>query len=640
MRMTIANKLYVGTGVLAATLIGLTIFAQLNLQTTVEQISDIDHYRELQSTIAPRIIDHMKWGESLAVGSILFDKEFTGQLDHTKCKFGEWYYSYKPPTELLATFNKLEEPHKRLHATAAQVMAALKAGDKDLAKKIYREETSAYLTDTQEGLVKLRDEFKALVGAKTAGLQKSQSRSGNLSLVVYLGLMALLISGSLLFLVIPIKRGFVSISGVVRNMAKGDLMTAVEVKSRDEIGETLGAMKTMVENLSEHARNAERVSLGDLSVDIRLLSDKDVLGSSMKSMVRNLTAHAKIAETISKGDVRCTVNVLSDKDALGLSLKRMVEQLRTVATDVKSAADNVASGSQQLSAGSEQMSQGATEQAASAEEASSSIEEMNATIKQNSDNASQTEKIAKKSAADALESGQAVTEAVTAMKEIAGRISIIEEIARQTNLLALNAAIEAARAGEHGKGFAVVAAEVRRLAERSQTAAGEISKLSASSVEVAERAGGMLMKLVPDIQKTSELVQEISAASKEQSSGSDQINISIQQLNQVVQQNAGAAEEMSSTAQELSSQAEQLQDTISFFKVEDEGRKGVRFARKTAPQERNIHVAHMPEMGDKSRTSAFVRNAAPAGVALNLHHDGKGNGKGDDCDGEFERFAQ
>ena len=165
-----------------------------------------------------------------------------------------------------------------------------------------------------------------------------------------------------------------------------------------------------------------------------------------------------------------------------------------------------------------------------------------------------------------------MSETVGAMKDIASKISIIEEIARQTNLLALNAAIEAARAGEHGKGFAVVAAEVRKLAERSQTAAGEISQLSTTSVEVAEKAGQMLAKLVPDIQKTAELVQEISAASKEQTTGADQINSAIQQLNQVIQQNAGAAEEMSSTAEELSSQAEQLQGTIAFFKVNEIGR--------------------------------------------------------------------
>jgi methyl-accepting chemotaxis protein len=292
------------------------------------------------------------------------------------------------------------------------------------------------------------------------------------------------------------------------------------------------------------------------------------------------------------------------------------------------------------------MSQGATEQAASAEEASSSIEEMNATIRQNADNALQTEKIALKSAADALESGKAVAEAMAAMKDIAARISIIEEIARQTNLLALNAAIEAARAGEHGKGFAVVAAEVRRLAERSQTAAGEISKLSGSSVQVAEKAGTMLAKLVPDIQKTAELVQEISAASREQTTGAGQINGAIQQLNQVIQQNAGAAEEMSSTAEELSSQAEQLQEAIAYFQVDEQERPGVRklaAVKKTEKSERlskekaALRVAHLPHAVGQSHGSVYApAPARPSGVTLNLGRDAGDGGDGRDKD--FERY--
>ncbi|WP_235264124.1 methyl-accepting chemotaxis protein, partial [Geoalkalibacter ferrihydriticus] len=207
-------------------------------------------------------------------------------------------------------------------------------------------------------------------------------------------------------------------------------------------------------------------------------------------------------------------------------------------------------------------------QAAAAEEASSSMEQMAANIRQNADNAMQTEKIAAKSAQDARQGGEAVGKTVTAMKQIADKISIVEEIARQTNLLALNAAIEAARAGEHGKGFAVVAAEVRKLAERSQTAAAEISDLSGSSVEIAEQAGKMLTQMVPDIQKTAELVQEIAAASKEQDAGAEQVNKAIQQLDQVIQQNASASEEMASTSEELSSQAEQLQQAIAYFKVD------------------------------------------------------------------------
>ena len=282
-----------------------------------------------------------------------------------------------------------------------------------------------------------------------------------------------------------------------------------------------------------------------------------------------------VATEMASGNLDVSITAWG-RDELGqllIALQNMVEKLRTVVADVKIAANNVASGSEQLSAGAGAMSQGTTEQAASTEEASSSIEEMSATIKQNADNAAQTEKIALKSATNAADSGLAVAEAVAAMKNIASRISIIEEIARQTNLLALNAAIEAARAGEHGRGFAVVAAEVRKLAERSQVAAAEISKLSLSSVRIAEHAGTMLTQLVPDIQRTAELVQEISAASREQTGGTDQINNAIQQLNQVVQQNAGATGEIASTAEELAAQAEQLKTTVAFFRVAESGAK-------------------------------------------------------------------
>jgi methyl-accepting chemotaxis protein len=323
---------------------------------------------------------------------------------------------------------------------------------------------------------------------------------------------------------------------------------------------------------------------------------------------------------------------------------KMVEKLKAVVADVKSSADNVASGSLQLSSGAEQLSQGTTEQAANAEEASSSVEEMNATIRQNADNALTTEKIARKSANDAIESGKAVSEAVHAMKDIAGKISIIEEIARQTNLLALNAAIEAARAGEHGKGFAVVASEVRKLAERSQVAAAEISQLSGTSVEVAERAGGMLAKLVPDIQKTSELVQEISAASKEQAGGADQINGAIQQLNQVVQQNAGAAEEMSSTAEELSSQADQLQNAVAFFKVAGEEHKSLPEITRSRITHHVPAIRTASGRDKQSQVMAPTASSRRKGVDLVLDPAAKGNIKDnsnsakDMMDSEYEKF--
>jgi len=339
---------------------------------------------------------------------------------------------------------------------------------------------------------------------------------------------------------------------------------------------------------------------------------------------------------VAGGDLTASVTTESGDEigTLVTNIGSMVQKLQGVVASVKSAANNVADGSRQLSAGSEQMSQGTTEQAASAEEASSSIEEMHATIRQNADNAVATEKIARKSADDALESGQAVSEAVAAMKEIAGKISIIEEIARQTNLLALNAAIEAARAGEHGKGFAVVAAEVRKLAERSQVAAAEIIRLSNSSVGVAERAGTMLTKLVPDIQRTAELVQEITASSREQAANTDQINTSIQQLNKVIQQNAGAAEEMASTAQELSSQSDQLLETISFFTIESGGKA----THGPGPRTLISSPVTVPA-GSLAAIGAppARRTQKPAGAAIGLgRHEAGSNG--DARDREFEQF--
>jgi len=359
---------------------------------------------------------------------------------------------------------------------------------------------------------------------------------------------------------------------------------------------------------------------------------KDYLERQVKMLLENL-------ERLSRGDLTITMEQERD-DEIGQvvdAVNETVDKLRQIVGEVKAAGENVASGSQELSASSEQMSQGATEQASSAEEASSSMEEMVANIRQNADNAQQTEKIALKSADNARESGVAVSQTVAAMKDIAGKINIIEEIARQTNLLALNAAIEAARAGEHGKGFAVVASEVRKLAERSQTAAAEISDLSTTSVEVAERAGSMLEKLVPDIQKTAELVQEISAASNEQNMGADQINRAIMQLDQVIQQNASASEEMASTSEELASQAEHLQGVIGFFKISGSGGNGGNGGNgKSARKKREKQYIGMEPSEKEKHASAEkdrqTQHNKKQGVVLDMSPGGDGGEE------EWERY--
>ncbi len=313
-----------------------------------------------------------------------------------------------------------------------------------------------------------------------------------------------------------------------------------------------------------------------------------VLGYVIAQMIaRPLAAANRLVGAVAEGDLRSKVDVTS-KDEVGqmlTAINQMVDNLRKTVGSVAASSANVASGSEEMSSTAQQLSQGATEQSAAAEESTSSMEEMTSSIQQNADNARQTDKIASKAAEDGRTSGEAVARTVQAMKEVAEKINIIEEIARKTDLLALNAAVEAARAGEHGKGFAVVASEVRKLAERSQTAAAEISRLTSDGVKTADGAGQLLAKLVPDIQKTAELVREIAAASVEQSSGATQVSKAIQQLDQVIQQNAAASEEMASTAEELSSQAELLQSAVAFFKVDD--------AHQGQVQQTRRRVAHL-----------------------------------------------
>ncbi|PLY03745.1 MAG: chemotaxis protein [Desulfuromonas sp.] len=385
------------------------------------------------------------------------------------------------------------------------------------------------------------------------------------------------------------------------------------------IGVTIAFLitRSIVKPLEKALHAANAMAIGDISVELRAESNDEVgqLVDAMDKMVVSTREVTELAKEISDGNLGVDVVERSSKDELLIALKGMVVNLRDVVGTVQGAAEQVSAGSQALSASSEELSQGATEQAASAEEASSSIEEMTANIRQNADNAKETEKIALKGADDAQQGGQAVQDTVSAMKSIADKIMIIEEIARQTNLLALNAAIEAARAGEQGKGFAVVAAEVRKLAERSQLAAAEISELSVSSVEVAENAGELLSAMVPNIQRTAELVQEIAAASVEQDAGAEQISGAIQQLDSVIQTNASSSEEMASTSEELSSQAEQMQAAIGFFRL---GQLG--FRQQALPQ--------------KQASSGKGYGSAPQ---VALPESSKSAGR-DHLDSDFERF--
>jgi methyl-accepting chemotaxis protein len=462
--------------------------------------------------------------------------------------------------------NELEKTVLDWRPVREQVIALVRDNKKEAAVEVVASKGAAAVKAINEktaGIIEL---------ARNRGASLSQQADESYQqalLVTGIATALLAVVGVVIALVstLTITRPVARIRGIMGTMSTGDVADDLPVTSRDEMGDLSQAVNQVMANRRYVTSVAESIAGGNLGVEVRLLSERD---------------------------------------AMGVAFRHMLGKLREVVEAAAAAAQNVASGSQQLSAGSEQLSQGATEQAAASEEASAAMEQMSANVRQSADNAGETEKIATRSAVDAESSGEAVVKSVVAMKTIAEKITIVQEIARQTDLLALNAAIEAARAGEHGRGFAVVASEVRKLAERSQVASTEIMALASDTVSVAEAAGQMLTKLVPDIRRTADLVQEISASSREQNVGAEQVNAAIGQVDRVSQQNAASAEEISATAEELAAQADQLRSILSYFAVGASGVAASSVAAKIADR------AAAAAPATATRTDRSDRKAPPA----------------------------
>jgi methyl-accepting chemotaxis protein len=408
-------------------------------------------------------------------------------------------------------------------------------------------------------------------------------------------------------------------AAVLHRVAAGDLGAEITLRAGDD-SSLLFAVRQMVARLQQviHGQRAvvEAANAGrfDGRVDLEGLQGfQKEMGQGLNQLVATTGASidevVRVMGAVAQGDLTQTITQPYEGSFGDMKdyVNATVAKLSQVVTEVNSGAEALAGASEEVSATAQSLSQAASEQAAGVEETSASLEQMTASIAQNTDNAKVTDGMATKAATQAAEGGEAVKATVAAMKQIASKINIIDDIAYQTNLLALNAAIEAARAGEHGKGFAVVAAEVRKLAERSQVAAQEIGTVASSSVELAERAGRLLDEMLPSIRKTSDLVQEITAASEEQSSGVGQINGAVGQLSQTTQQNASSSEELAATSEEMSSQAEQLQQTMSFFTIAGTARAAAAPARG-APR-----LELKPRPADRRRPAA--RRAPELAVA-------------------------
>ena len=398
----------------------------------------------------------------------------------------------------------------------------------------------------------------------------------------------------------------------VDNISKGSIPTKITNNYNGDFNVIKNNLNTCIDAINALVADADMLALAAMEGRLETRADitrhqgdfrKIVQGvnETLDGVILPVNEAVDVLTLVEQGDLTLTVNG-NYKGQLGdfkNTVNNTIAKLAHTIAEVINATSQISNASEQISATSQSLSQASSEQAASVEETSASIEQMAASINQNAENAQITDGMAGKAAQEATEGGIAVKQTVEAMKDIASKIGIIDDIAYQTNMLALNAAIEAARAGDHGKGFAVVAAEVRKLAERSQVAAQEIGELAENSVKTAESAGKLLDDIVPSISRTSDLVQEIAAASQEQSSGASQINTAMNQMNQLTQQNASASEELAATAEEMTGQAEQLQSLMAFFKIEG---NQVSFGRTPATRGRKVEKIKPAVL--KNRSSA------------------------------------
>jgi methyl-accepting chemotaxis protein len=541
--MTISKKLYFGIGILTLVIIGLALFSQLSIKKTKAQIIDIQGYIELQENLSARIVDHYRWADGLAM-TIMFGKEFKGQIDHTKCALGKWYYAFTPPKELEAAYKAMEEPHRLFHATALRIIDAINKGNIDLAKKIYEEETKPLLQQTQEALDEMKLGVKKLIHKTESDMQSSQSRMGTTSIIVYAGIIGMLITGSVLFLAKPIKRNLTGISDWVHTMSTGDLTKESPISTNDEIGDMASGLKDMVGKVKKVITQVNEASNQVSTASEQIAQANQNLSQSITEQAASVEETSSTMEEMS-ASIRQTADNAREANKLSQAAKTSAESGIKVMGDTINAMDEINKSSNKIA------------------NISNVIEEI----------AFQTNLLALNAAVEAARAGEHG-------KGFAVVASEIRSLAQ--------------RASQSAK-------EITGLIEDSVNKTGK-------GVQLAQELRNKLGEIETSVKKVADMMDEVAAASQEQASGTNQVNTAMMQIDKATQQNASIVEETASASEELAAQAKELMNLISFFKVDEafgaeretKGKGGsISLTKKTTqrPQPVLTHASTAPRKG-------------------------------------------